>query len=134
TISPFAVMRVPASCLRRWNTGGARRRAKTSSRSCTAVATLLTFCPPGPEAAMKLSSAMASARATRSSIGKSERGEVGREGRGGRHGRLAGAGNVQTHRVEHRARSLAVTIDRIAEQRHADTARGVDTDLVRAAG
>jgi len=55
TISPLAVIRLPASAFSRWNTAGGSRSANTSNRSCTAVATLLTFWPPGPEAAMKLS-------------------------------------------------------------------------------
>src|SRR5690606_9687689 len=93
-------------------------------RNCTAVATLLTFCPPGPAAAMKLSSARASARAASSSIGKSERRELGRPGRTGGDRRLAVPLYVQGHGVKHRAPgTLSVTVDRVAEQRDAD-ARG----------
>src|SRR4029450_4523878 len=33
---------------------------RTSKRSCTALASLLTFCPPGPEARMKCSSSSSS--------------------------------------------------------------------------
>ena len=42
---------------------------KASKRSCTAVATLLTFCPPGPPARTKTSSISFSPIAIRSVIG-----------------------------------------------------------------
>src|SRR5688572_29925629 len=139
TISPFAVIRLPASALSRWNTAGSRRSANTSSRSCTAVATLLTFCPPGPEAAMKLSSTSARARAATESsstgIAEAERGELGGPGRCGDDRRLAFALHLDRHRMQHRAPgALAVAIDRIAEQRDADARGRVDAQLVRAAG
>src|SRR6478609_132420 len=114
-ISPLAVIRLPASALSRWNTAGSRRSANTSSRNCTAVATLLTFCPPGPEAAMKLSSTSASARATTGSssagIAEAERGELGGPGRRGDDRRLAFALDLERHGVEHRAPgALAVPV------------------------
>src|SRR6478609_2657249 len=130
-ISPLAVIRLPASALSRWNTAGSRRSANTSSRSCTAVATLLTFCPPGPEAAMKLSSASMSARATSGSslsgIGEAERGELGGPGGRGDDRRLALALHFDADRVEHGAPgALAVAVDRVAEQRDADARGRVD--------
>src|SRR5690606_25284824 len=136
TISPRAVIRLPASAFRRWNTAGSSRSAKTSSLSCTAVATLLTFCPPGPEAAMKLSSASASARAVSSSIfDEAERGELGGPRRRRDDRRLALARHLERHGVEHRApRALAVAVDRVAEQRDADARGRVDPQLMRAAG
>src|SRR6478735_2209380 len=139
TISPFAVIRLPASVFSRWNTAGSRRSANTSSRSCTAVATLLTFCPPGPEAAMKFSSASAWARATTASssagIAEAERGELGGPGRGGDDRRLAFALHLERHGVEHRPPGgLAVAVDRVPEQRDADARGGVHAKLVGAAG
>src|SRR5207248_10638081 len=54
---PPAVTRLPARRSRRRRTGcGRDLLARTSKRSCTALATLLTFCPPGPGDRMKLSS------------------------------------------------------------------------------
>ena len=53
---PSSVIRLPASEMRRFRTSSGRERElATSKRSCTAVATLLTFCPPGPEARTKYS-------------------------------------------------------------------------------
>ncbi len=53
---PSAVIRLPASEVRRIRTSsGKDGELATSKRSCTAVATLLTFCPPGPEARTKYS-------------------------------------------------------------------------------
>ncbi len=53
---PSSVTRLPASEMRRFRTSSGRERElATSKRSCTAVATLLTFCPPGPEARTKYS-------------------------------------------------------------------------------
>ena len=53
---PSSVIRLPASEMSRIRTSsGKERELATSKRSCTAVATLLTFCPPGPEARIKYS-------------------------------------------------------------------------------
>ena len=53
---PSSVIRLPASEMRRFRTSSGRERElATSKRSCTVVATLLTFCPPGPEARTKCS-------------------------------------------------------------------------------
>lgn len=60
--TPSVVMRLPASACSRCLTPSLSGAAATSSRSWTAVATLLTFCPPGPDA-----------RTKRSSIGRLER-------------------------------------------------------------
>src|SRR5262245_20018652 len=47
-------MRCPARAASRVRTDSGRLDERaTSKRSCTAVETLLTFCPPGPEARMK---------------------------------------------------------------------------------
>ncbi len=55
TISPSVVSFVPASFDARALTGaGSDGEPRRSNRSCAAVETLLTFCPPGPEARMKL--------------------------------------------------------------------------------
>ena len=57
TITPSLVSRLPASRISRIATSfGSDGERRTSKRSCTAVESLLTFCPPGPEARMKLSS------------------------------------------------------------------------------
>src|SRR5690606_36410911 len=57
TITPSRVARAPAWSMRRVFTGSGRDcEAGTSKRSCTAVATLLTFWPPGPELRTKLNS------------------------------------------------------------------------------
>src|SRR4029079_15056963 len=57
----------PASARRRWRTSSVREgEPSTSNRSCTAVATLLTFCPPGPDARTKRSSTSESSIATAS--------------------------------------------------------------------
>ena len=54
--TPSSVSRRPASPTSRSRTrSGSDGERKTSKRSSTAVATLLTFCPPGPEARMKVS-------------------------------------------------------------------------------
>src|SRR5574340_624902 len=48
--------RRPARAMRRARTGsGSEGERATSKRNCTAVETLLTFCPPGPEARTKSS-------------------------------------------------------------------------------
>src|SRR5574340_1363052 len=53
---PSWVSRRPARAMRRARTGsGSEGERATSKRSCTAVDTLLTFCPPGPEARTKSS-------------------------------------------------------------------------------
>src|SRR5688572_21357614 len=47
--TPSVVARRPASAIRRTFTSSGNGDAVRSTRSSTAVATLLTFCPPGPE-------------------------------------------------------------------------------------
>ena len=55
--TPSAVIRRPASTARRDRMAGVSAgECRASNRSCTAVATLLTFWPPGPAAAIKRSS------------------------------------------------------------------------------
>ena len=50
---PSWVIRFPAKWVRRSRmSSGKEGEWATSERTCTAVATLLTFCPPGPEARM----------------------------------------------------------------------------------
>jgi hypothetical protein len=50
TRTPSLVMRRPASRISRSATSlGSEGECRTSNRSCTAVDTLLTFWPPGPE-------------------------------------------------------------------------------------
>src|SRR5580698_3106556 len=57
TITPSCVARAPASLMSRIATSfGRLGEPRASNRSSTALATLLTFCPPGPEARTKLSS------------------------------------------------------------------------------
>jgi hypothetical protein len=57
TSTPSRLTRLPASTCSRSRTAHGREAERgISKRSCTAVATLLTFCPPGPEARMKVSS------------------------------------------------------------------------------
>src|SRR5688500_1123015 len=57
TSTPSRVARRPASRRRRAATSAGRPAApRTSKRSCTAVSTLLTFWPPGPDARRKLTS------------------------------------------------------------------------------
>jgi hypothetical protein len=69
TNTPSRVSRLPASRISRSATSlGRDGERRTSKRSCTAVSTLLTFCPPGPEARMKLSSSSASSMLMRSLI------------------------------------------------------------------
>src|SRR5687767_2023653 len=53
---PSSVIRVPASAISRCLTSAGRDEAATLTRSSTAVATLLTFWPPGPEARTNRSS------------------------------------------------------------------------------
>ena len=54
TTTPSLVSRAPASLSSRVRTAsGSEGERRASKRSCTAVATLLTFCPPGPEARTK---------------------------------------------------------------------------------
>ena len=56
TIAPSSVQRRPASFFSRAFTEAAKLGQRSASkRNSTAVETLLTFCPPGPEARMKLS-------------------------------------------------------------------------------
>ena len=52
---PSRVIRLPASRTSRSRTSGGKDAWLTSNRNCTAVATLLTFWPPGPEARTKSS-------------------------------------------------------------------------------
>ena len=47
-----SVTRFPASRIKRDLTSSFKDEARTSNRNCAAVATLLTFCPPGPDARM----------------------------------------------------------------------------------
>lgn len=57
TMTPSWVSRLPASFISRIATSlGSDGERRASKRSCTALDTLLTFCPPGPEARTKLSS------------------------------------------------------------------------------
>lgn len=57
TRTPSSVIRLPASKASRCRTSsGSEPERLTLKRSCTAVATLLTFWPPGPEARTKRSS------------------------------------------------------------------------------
>src|SRR5437764_13145800 len=59
--TPSRVRRRPASRSSRARTSsGSRGERRTSKRNCTALASLLTFCPPGPEARMKCSSTSSS--------------------------------------------------------------------------
>src|SRR5262245_8780285 len=62
TTTPSLVRRLPANRSTRsrtsWERLGERRASK---RSCTALASLLTFCPPGPDARMKRSCSSPSA-------------------------------------------------------------------------
>jgi len=54
--TPSRVMRLPAKRRKRRNAPTLSvGELAASNLSCTAVETLLTFCPPGPEARMKLS-------------------------------------------------------------------------------
>src|SRR6185312_4810575 len=54
TMTPSLVRRWPASAIRRMATSfGSDGEWRASKRSCTADDTLLTFCPPGPEARTK---------------------------------------------------------------------------------
>src|SRR5271163_2713013 len=56
TITPSWVARAPASLISRIATSSGRLGdPRASNRSSTALATLLTFCPPGPDARTKLS-------------------------------------------------------------------------------
>src|SRR4051812_14092622 len=56
TSTPSLVIRLPASRSRRARTSSRNDGEwRTSKRSCTAVLSLLTFCPPGPEARMNRS-------------------------------------------------------------------------------
>src|SRR5262249_18905797 len=57
TSTPSRVRRLPAKRSSRVRTSSVSdSECRTSKRICTALASLLTFCPPGPEARMKLSS------------------------------------------------------------------------------
>jgi hypothetical protein len=47
------VIRLPAMLARRFRTSAGSEERAGSNRSCTAVDTLLTFCPPGPAERMK---------------------------------------------------------------------------------
>src|SRR4051794_2492394 len=56
TSTPPVVSRLPARVINRRLTSSGRDDCATSNRSWTAVETLLTFCPPGPEARTNRSS------------------------------------------------------------------------------
>ena len=59
--APPAVTRAPRLLSNRSRTSGGRAgEPATSKRSCTAVATLFTFCPPGPRLRMKRSASSSS--------------------------------------------------------------------------
>src|SRR6218665_2486195 len=99
-------------------------------RSCTAVATLLTFWPPGPVEARNFSSTIASS-------GNSATAEPGimethRQRRGGGDIVLALARDRQFHRMEPHRRPTPA-INRIAQHRHAQPLGGMDADLMGAA-
>jgi hypothetical protein len=66
--TPSVVIRLPARVVSRSFTAVGKDEAPTSKRSSTAVATLLTFCPPGPDARMNRSSISASSRTIASVI------------------------------------------------------------------
>src|ERR1700730_805028 len=69
TSTPSRVNRRPASRSSRVRPcAGRLGEGSTSKRSCTAVASLLTFCPPGPEARMNRSSSFRSSMLILSSI------------------------------------------------------------------
>ena len=64
TITPSLVMRLPASRASRARTASVSEGDRRASNlSCTAVETLLTFCPPGPEARRNTSSSSAGSMA-----------------------------------------------------------------------
>jgi Hydantoinase/oxoprolinase N-terminal region len=70
TMTPSWVRRRPARRAARSRTCGGKVAARARSRrNCTAVASLLTFCPPGPEARIKLSSIWLSSRTISPIIG-----------------------------------------------------------------
>src|SRR4051812_46883744 len=64
--SPAVVTRLPAIAFSRSYASGCKPSLNRSTRSWTAVATLLTFCPPGPVAARKLSDSASSGTLTSS--------------------------------------------------------------------
>src|SRR3954469_19637593 len=98
TISPAAFIRLPASDLSRRYTSGARPSLTTSQRSWQAVATLLTFCPPGPEAARKVEDSASSGSSKDIAIAPIDEG--GRQGSARLDRRLAGALDPKRQRVE----------------------------------
>src|SRR5690349_11836808 len=104
-----------------------------SQRSWQAVATLLTFWPPGPLAARKVSES-ASSGSSKLCIGKPESGEGGRQRRPGRHVRLGRTRHAQRSGVEQSALAAAAAVDRVAEDRQAQPFGGMDADLMSAAG
>src|SRR3954470_5740339 len=121
TISPAAFIRLPASDLSRRYTSGARPSAKTSQRSWQAVATLLTFCPPGPEAARKRSCKASSGRSKgigrrQVDVAKSGADEAWRQRRRRFDRRFVAAIDPQRQSVEQH-RALAEPVDRIAGDR-----------------
>ncbi|MNL62033.1 hypothetical protein D3C87_1860140 [compost metagenome] len=62
---PSLVILLPARAATRLFIGsGTLGELRRSKRNCTALATLLTFCPPGPDARTKLSSISAGSIAT----------------------------------------------------------------------
>src|SRR3984885_8710328 len=136
TMTPSWVARVPASLMSRIATSfGRLGEPRASNRSSTALATLLTFCPPGPEERTKLSTiSLSSMRRSPTFMPlppvphvdepASDRGCCGHRGRyemgaafvalaaleiavRGRGAALAGAKLVGVHRQAHRAAWLA---------------------------
>src|SRR4051812_39828415 len=100
-------------------------------RSCTAVATLLTFCPPGPEAARNFSSTIASSGS--SATAEADIVEAQRQRRLGMHVGLAFARDGELGGVEHHC-GAAFAVDRVADDRQAEALGGMDANLVGAAG
>src|ERR1700677_1039390 len=136
TMTPCWVARDPASLMSRTATSFGRfGELRASNRSSTALATLLTFCPPGPEERTKLSTiSLSSMRRSPTFMGlapipyvdetagdRSRRGHCGRHKMGaapialtaleiagrGRSAALAWAKLVGVHREAHRAAGLA---------------------------
>src|SRR4051812_44579646 len=133
TISPAAFSRLPASAFsRRW-TSGASPSAKTSQRSWQAVATLLTFCPPGPEAARNFSCSASSGISKgighrQGDVAEAGAEEARRQRRGRLDRRLVAPRDAERQSVEQH-RPPAAPVDGVAGDRDADPVRGVDADL-----
>src|SRR4051812_12164014 len=100
-------------------------------RSWTAVATLLTFCPPGPEAARNFSSTIASSGSSATAEAHIVKAHWKR--RLAVNVGLAFARDGERSGVEHHC-GTAFAIDRVAEDRQAEALGGMDADLVGAAG